>query len=123
SPFQAHLGTNVTFFVTDDARVEIRNVVADAKADIADLDRVIQKIESSLAAAKKKRDNIIAYHDAHVALSPPIHQLPPEVLLEIFHLTFEKPYNVFASSRSGPWLLGKVCRTWRQTARSCPSLW
>ncbi|KAF9004905.1 hypothetical protein BDZ89DRAFT_921101, partial [Hymenopellis radicata] len=57
------------------------------------------------------------------ALFPPIHQLPVEVLLEIFHLTFEKPYNVFASSRSGPWLLGKVCRRWRQVAWSCPSLW
>ncbi|KAF9004894.1 hypothetical protein BDZ89DRAFT_917118, partial [Hymenopellis radicata] len=87
------------------------------------LDRNIEKIETALAAAKKERDETIAFRDAHLALFPPIHQLPAEVLLEIFHLTFEKPYNVFASSRSGPWLLGKVCRGWRQVAWSCPSLW
>ncbi|KAF9004891.1 hypothetical protein BDZ89DRAFT_914904, partial [Hymenopellis radicata] len=90
---------------------------------IADLDRSIEKLEASLAAVKKERDETIAFRDSHLALFPPIHQLPTEVLVEIFHLTFEKPYNVFASSRSGPWLLGKVCRRWRQVAWSCPSLW
>ncbi|KAF8918683.1 hypothetical protein CPB85DRAFT_1452238 [Mucidula mucida] len=80
-------------------------------------------LESSLAAAKKERDVTIAFKDAHLALFPPVHQLPTEVLTEIFHLTFEKPYDVFASSRSGPWLLGKVCSRWRQVAWSCTSLW
>ncbi|KAF9019986.1 hypothetical protein BDZ89DRAFT_924846, partial [Hymenopellis radicata] len=90
---------------------------------IADLDCNIEKLETSLSTAKKERDETIAFRDSHVALFPPIHQLPTEVLVEIFHLTFEKPYNVFASSRRGPWLLGKVCHRWRQVTWSCPSLW
>ncbi|KAF9031634.1 hypothetical protein BDZ89DRAFT_1037369 [Hymenopellis radicata] len=123
SPYETHLGTTIAFTPHDHVRIDIVNLVAHAKADIADLDRSIEKLETSLAEAKKERDETIAFRDAHLALFPPIHQLPVEVLLEIFHLTFEKPYDVFASSRSGPWLLGKVCRRWRQVAWSCPSLW
>ncbi|KAF8918691.1 hypothetical protein CPB85DRAFT_999206 [Mucidula mucida] len=123
SQYEAYLGTNIAFTAQDHVRVDIVNLVANAKADIADLDRNIEMLESSLAAAKKERDVTIAFRDAHLALFPPVHQLPTEVLTEIFHLTFEKPYDVFASSRSGPWLLGKVCSRWRQVAWSCASLW
>ncbi|KAF8918712.1 hypothetical protein CPB85DRAFT_1430407 [Mucidula mucida] len=123
SQYEDHLGTNIAFTVQDHVRVDIVKLVADAKADIAELDRNIEMLESTLAAAKKERDETIAFRDAHLALFPPVHQLPTEVLTEIFHLTFEKPYNVFASLRSGPWLLGKVCSRWRQVAWSCASLW
>ncbi|KAF9002805.1 hypothetical protein BDZ89DRAFT_650093 [Hymenopellis radicata] len=112
SPYETHLGTSLAFTARDGVRVDIVTLVADAEANIADLNRSIEKLETSLAAAKKERDETIAFRDAHLALFPPIHQLPAEVLLEIFHLTFDKPYNVFASSRSGPWLLGKVCHRW-----------
>ncbi|KAF8918705.1 hypothetical protein CPB85DRAFT_1430399 [Mucidula mucida] len=123
SPYETHLGTNIAFIAQDHVRVDIVNLVANAKADVADLDRHIEKLEAFLAAAKSERDETIAFRDAHLALFPAVHQLPTEVLLEIFHLTFEKPYDVFASSRSGPWLLGKVCSRWRQVAWSCASLW
>ncbi|KAF8992573.1 hypothetical protein BDZ89DRAFT_1086188 [Hymenopellis radicata] len=100
SPYETHLGTTIAFTAQEHVRVDIVNLVAHAKADITDLDRT-----------KTERNETITFRDAHLALFPPIHQLPVE------------PYNVFASSRSGPWLLGKVCHRWRQVAWSCTSLW
>ncbi|KAK0459256.1 uncharacterized protein EV420DRAFT_310895 [Desarmillaria tabescens] len=49
----------------------------------------------------------------------PVQRLPLELLFEIFTLAIE-PFNVFTG---GPWILGRVCRRWRQVAWSCPALW
>ncbi|KAK0442772.1 uncharacterized protein EV420DRAFT_1070776 [Desarmillaria tabescens] len=52
----------------------------------------------------------------------PIHSLPPEILSKIFLLTFkDDPYSILMTG--GPWLLGRVCRWWRDIAWCYPALW
>ncbi|TDL20078.1 hypothetical protein BD410DRAFT_391075 [Rickenella mellea] len=52
----------------------------------------------------------------------PIHNLPPEILGEIFHLCIERslPRPVITEA---PLKLGRICRYWRKLVLSDPSLW
>ncbi|KAG7447069.1 uncharacterized protein BT62DRAFT_101498 [Guyanagaster necrorhizus] len=56
-------------------------------------------------------------------VKPPIDSLPPEILSEIFLFAITRPYRMFGDLYRGPWLLGRVCRRWRDTAWSCAALW
>ncbi|KAF8872270.1 hypothetical protein BD779DRAFT_349073 [Infundibulicybe gibba] len=54
---------------------------------------------------------------------PPVSRLPPEILGEIFvHCLWFGTWGSF-SAHCAPWLLTKVCRSWREVALSTPSLW
>ncbi|PBK87807.1 hypothetical protein ARMGADRAFT_444476 [Armillaria gallica] len=55
--------------------------------------------------------------------NPPIHSLPPEILSKIFLLAVAGPYSVLEPLHDGPWLLGRVCRRWRDIAWGYPALW
>ncbi len=70
--------------------------------------------------------------DYEVMLSP-IRRVPAEILMEILSCTWtivDDPksgrvdgFNVFTVGK-GPWLLGPVCRRWRDVVSTlCPSLW
>ncbi|KAJ6524552.1 hypothetical protein B0H19DRAFT_1200251 [Mycena capillaripes] len=51
-----------------------------------------------------------------------IHQLPPEILSEIF-IECLPPYSAAPASTRAPLLLGAICRDWRETALSTPGIW
>ncbi|KAJ7617797.1 hypothetical protein FB45DRAFT_840634 [Roridomyces roridus] len=61
--------------------------------------------------------------EAHTALLSPIRRIPGELLSEIFiHLSYKRKVgrrNIDAP----PWLLGHVCRGWRNAALSTSILW
>ncbi|KAF8915570.1 hypothetical protein CPB85DRAFT_1293621 [Mucidula mucida] len=50
-------------------------------------------------------------------------ELIPQIMTEIFHLTFDKPCTITWSHPLGPWLLESVCARWRKLVVSCSSLW
>ncbi|KAF7373508.1 F-box domain-containing protein [Mycena sanguinolenta] len=52
----------------------------------------------------------------------PIHQLPPEVLSEIF-IECLPAYSAAPNPTRAPMLLAAICRDWREIALSTPSLW
>ncbi|KAJ6524560.1 hypothetical protein B0H19DRAFT_1276512 [Mycena capillaripes] len=52
----------------------------------------------------------------------PIHQLPPEILSEIF-IECIPPYPAVPASTLAPLLLGAICRDWREIALSTPGIW
>ncbi len=58
-------------------------------------------------------------------LERPMHNLPVELLIQIFTYVCERPsvsrYNT--PSFSTPLFLGKICRHWREITWSIPSLW
>ncbi|KAK0442232.1 hypothetical protein EV421DRAFT_1810115 [Armillaria borealis] len=54
---------------------------------------------------------------------PPVHSLPPEILSKIFLLTVSGSYSILESLHDGPWLLGRVCRRWRDISQTYPALW
>ncbi|PBK68626.1 hypothetical protein ARMSODRAFT_1019739 [Armillaria solidipes] len=61
--------------------------------------------------------------EPEVKPSPPIHSLPPEILSKIFLLVVAGSYSVLEPLHDGPWLLGRVCRRWRDIAWGYPALW
>ncbi|KAJ7617770.1 hypothetical protein FB45DRAFT_214534 [Roridomyces roridus] len=61
--------------------------------------------------------------EAHIALLSPIRRVPGELLSEIFtHLSYKRKVG---SRRidAPPWLVGNVCRSWRNAALSTSILW
>ncbi|KAF9036914.1 hypothetical protein BDZ89DRAFT_450109 [Hymenopellis radicata] len=63
--------------------------------------------------------------EAHIALFPPIHDIPLEILTRIFSLTIDAPFDVFDTTDgvASPWALGTICRRWREVAWGTPRLW
>ena len=79
-----------------------------------------QKIQKLQERRRKLRTKMNANHD------PFILKLPPEVASHIFLLSMGERDTVEVSCGGGlptPFLLGAVCRGWRQLARSTPHLW
>ncbi|KAF8874601.1 hypothetical protein BD779DRAFT_249504 [Infundibulicybe gibba] len=52
-----------------------------------------------------------------------VSRLPPEILGEIFLHCLPLGKRGTFSTRHAPWLLTKVCRSWRKVALSTPLLW
>ncbi|KAF8869549.1 hypothetical protein CPB85DRAFT_1570120 [Mucidula mucida] len=94
----------------------VRGELYDVEARVARLRQSLQVAEQHLATAKRVLN-------AHVMLNSPVESLPPEILLYIFSLSFEKPFSIFEAEPQMPWLLGQVCRHWRALAWQTPTLW
>ena len=54
---------------------------------------------------------------------PPIHTVPPEVLLNIFSQGITDAEYVSATHHVAPWVLTQVCRDWRRLAVVAHELW
>ncbi|KAF9023031.1 hypothetical protein BDZ89DRAFT_919358, partial [Hymenopellis radicata] len=52
----------------------------------------------------------------------PLRCLPQEILTKIFNLSCVDHTDILDTS-GGPWLLGQVCRRWRNIVVSTPLLW
>ncbi|KAJ6617633.1 hypothetical protein B0H10DRAFT_2032296 [Mycena sp. CBHHK59/15] len=85
---------------------------------MANLDRSLldlQRIAEQLSLANEDQQH-----------SPPIQNLPPELLCEIFAFTLPQMHEHSPSApqmHESPWVLGHVCRHWRTLALACPVLW
>ncbi|KAJ6617665.1 hypothetical protein B0H10DRAFT_2032427 [Mycena sp. CBHHK59/15] len=85
---------------------------------MANLDRSLldlQRIAEQLSLANEDQQH-----------SPPIQNLPPELLCEIFAFTLPQMHERSPSApqmHESPWVLGHVCRHWRTLALVCPPLW
>ncbi|KAK0452063.1 uncharacterized protein EV420DRAFT_690260 [Desarmillaria tabescens] len=67
--------------------------------------------------------DVVSIIEPKVELNPFIHSLPPEILSKIFFLALPSSYSVLEPLREGPWLLGRVCRWWRDITWGYPALW
>ena len=78
-----------------------------------------QKIQELQERRRELRTRMNVNHD------PFILKLPPEVASHIFLLSMgaRDAYKVSGNGLPTPFLLGAVCRGWRQLARSTPRLW
>jgi len=78
-----------------------------------------QKIQELQERRRKLRTKMNANHDPFVL------KLPPEVASHIFLLSMGErdAIKVSGDGLPTPFLLGAVCRGWRQLARSTPHLW
>ncbi|PBK84580.1 hypothetical protein ARMGADRAFT_605869 [Armillaria gallica] len=101
-------------------------------------------ITQKLQAALDLLGNAVATLEAHMSrvqslqrdyevMLSPIRRVPVKIIIEILHCTQMAAgdpgevhfggYNVFTGAK-GPWLLGQVCRSWRDVVSTlCPRLW
>ena len=104
---------------------------ADAKAiqeDIADANSELERLRDEITLAiarvrqlKNLRQPIQSYIKLREAIFAPIHQLPTEILLEIFLIA--SPSVSITAIAGFPWKLGHVCGHWRDVVLSSPKLW
>lgn len=113
SPVPHLLSSNAT--PTEDERKLIRDAIAGAEAQMFQLmqDRLVNK---------KKLELFDEFLEAHRALLIPIRNLPTELLQDIFLFYAETPTGYHRWIRP-PFVLGQVCRAWRQAAVALPGLW
>jgi hypothetical protein len=88
-------------------------------------------VDAEIARLIGSRDKLRKAAGQATSLVAPIRRLPPEILVEIFVLTYSTTYfecNSQLAERAGdcgvPMMLaGKVCSSWRQLVLTTPSLW
>ncbi|KAG9046653.1 rRNA-processing protein bfr2 [Tulasnella sp. UAMH 9824] len=79
------------------------------------IEAVRKELGSQIVAARRKRNTLL-----------PVFRLPPEVLVEIFHISLES--HLTCGITNPPYLdrlkkLASVCSSWLALLRSTPSLW
>ncbi|KAJ6598533.1 hypothetical protein B0H10DRAFT_2441483 [Mycena sp. CBHHK59/15] len=75
-----------------------------------------------LADLTQKRDHLVDFIDAHLALVSPARRLPDDVVREIFEASLPSEYAVMRGDEP-PLLLRQICQPWRRLAQSTPRLW
>ncbi|KAJ7044960.1 hypothetical protein C8F04DRAFT_520116 [Mycena alexandri] len=86
----------------------IRAIVRDGEIQVDALNEQIHDLV-------QRRDRAAEHVRKHRAIISPVRRLPPELLSEIFVLSFD--------DKGPPWHVGHICRSWRHTALSYPPLW
>ncbi|PBK69029.1 hypothetical protein ARMSODRAFT_957345 [Armillaria solidipes] len=125
SPFFILITTNGRVSTSDDDLLS--HYLQRVRADISAQDDVIRRIKSALTRAENEKNRLQGIFDSHAALRSPFRRCPPEVLTEIFHWTIATPRGDHLSLRELnarlSRVLSAVCRLWRTTVLSNPSLW
>ncbi|KAJ7044945.1 hypothetical protein C8F04DRAFT_1067120 [Mycena alexandri] len=93
----------------------IRAIIWDGETQVDALNEQIHNLQPTLAGLVQRRDRAAEHVRQHRAIVSPVRRLPPELLCEIFALSF--------NDKGPPWHLGHICRSWRHTALSYPPLW
>ncbi|KAJ7058057.1 von Willebrand factor type A domain-containing protein [Mycena amicta] len=109
-----------------DERSQAERAVHKKWLEISELDGVIGNLHSALLTLQSRHATLVSeLLQLQTALAP-IRRLPPEILAEIF-LYFQPYMPPIADERwSGiepPWMLGLVCRSWREIALGLGRLW
>ncbi|KAF9023344.1 hypothetical protein BDZ89DRAFT_1041701 [Hymenopellis radicata] len=128
SPYAMFLGKTVAFTgAPQDAvlRAELKSFIATViDKELRKLDARSWDLAEELRSVRQTHAAIQAFRDAHVAIFPPVHSLPPEIISQIFSLLVGDERVVLpALSDTAPWNLLTVCQYWRNIALSLPCLW
>ncbi len=125
SPFFILITTNGRVSTSDDDLLS--HYLQGVRADISAQDDVIRRIKSALTRAENEKNRLQGVFDSHAALRSPVRKCPPEVLTEIFHCTIAtfRDNNHLGLRELNARLskISTVCRLWRTTVLSNPSLW
>ena len=87
---------------------------------LSSVDKDIATLQAMLGDLQAKRDSLQRYVDDHAAILKKRFCLPPELLVNIFHLAYPV---VYTDAKEGIWQLGRICSYWRSVLLSSPSLW
>ncbi|KAF7342602.1 F-box domain-containing protein [Mycena sanguinolenta] len=92
------------------------------KTRLANLNAEISQLKTSLRQLEEERTALSIYHDENSRIFSPLRRMPPELLGEIFSWTLPSTRDIF-DTEDCPWILTRVCSSWRAVALSIPSLW
>ncbi|PBK84103.1 hypothetical protein ARMGADRAFT_943983, partial [Armillaria gallica] len=84
-------------------------------------DAEILRIQGTLEKLNRDRDWLKSYADHYGALLAPVRRLSYDVLLQIFEEACRQESDLCPSNV--PFLLGLVCKRWRDVTIDSPSLW
>ncbi|KAJ7609149.1 hypothetical protein FB45DRAFT_1067153, partial [Roridomyces roridus] len=105
----------------------IRSFASTTRARLAVLEQGIVELEDRLKELQSERLALRKLHEEDSAILSPLRRVPPEILAEVFSWTLPGPDDAFAlagkKAKHSPWILGYICRRWRDIALSIPSLW
>ncbi|KAJ7923355.1 hypothetical protein B0H13DRAFT_2316545 [Mycena leptocephala] len=121
SPFNDILHTNAV--PSDTECEEIRNLLEGSRKELSDVTEEINRLQSMIDEAARKRDRLQQFIDVHLALLSPVRRLPDDVVREVFIATLPSSRNPAISSDEGPLLLCGICKSWRAVALATPRLW
>ncbi len=125
SPFLILISKNEIVSTSDEELLS--HYLQGVQADISAQNDVIQRIKSALMRAENEKNRLQGVFDSHSALRSSFRRCPPEILTEIFHCTIATPLDdIPLSLRELSARLSRVsavCRLWRTTVLSSPSLW
>ncbi|KAL0573682.1 hypothetical protein V5O48_008279 [Marasmius crinis-equi] len=110
----------------------------DVTLAVASMDTEIARLRDRLAAAESRREMLSKRGEAYRSALHPCRRLPNEILGHIFRISVDEdidispfirrpgPYTGFPftfDTQRSPWVLGQVCRRWRDLVLSLPELW
>jgi hypothetical protein len=114
SPFASRLDSN--YVATDSESLEIKTLLEHPTARLEELSTQLQELRDEQSA-------LLLFISKHRALISPIHNLPIDILQEIFIACLPTAHNSVMSSSEPPILLTQVCSSWRIVAHATPQLW
>ncbi|KAK0230400.1 hypothetical protein IW262DRAFT_400043 [Armillaria fumosa] len=106
----------------------LRSSALRVSATIDEIQAEILRTNDFLKTLQDKRRHLQLIEEDYKAVLSPVRRVPSEVLAEIFYACSRNAkskwgYNVF-DVKAGPWVLSRVCRSWRKVSCSLfPSSW
>ncbi len=100
-------------------------------AEIVELEQHQSLYAAQLEEIQLRQCAVLKALESRKSIYAPIHRLPRDILIEIFHSVCDSWWQEKRSPRehhslnvSGPlWVLGRVCGAWRDTLHSSPASW
>ncbi|KAL0065623.1 hypothetical protein AAF712_007401 [Marasmius tenuissimus] len=99
--------------------------------------KTLEILDSQIEKLREERARLKEQSRLYASILHPIRNLPPEILTEIFRICTASHTKELVqddvegsdyspgslNTRKAPWVLGQVCRTWREVAISTADLW
>jgi hypothetical protein len=113
--------------VTDVEKETLLSLASGAEAEARSADGEIARLRAVLLELERSRDSLLKAASQARSLFAPIRKVPPEILGEIFFLTYSSIQfsdGALTAGRGMPTVLtGEVCSSWRDIAVSTRKLW
>ncbi|KAJ6462129.1 hypothetical protein C8R45DRAFT_1027374 [Mycena sanguinolenta] len=100
----------------------VRPIVEKTSARLATLDAETSRLKDRLRELEDERTALSEFHAQNTRVVSPMRRMPAEILGEIFSWTLPNIYDIFDPGDC-PWVLTRVCGSWRAVALSKPSFW
>lgn len=121
SPFAAQLGTN--YAAIDEEADAINIILVNHTSEVKRLQEDIDELGAKYRALIAQQTVFTTAIAQHRALLAPVRRIPVDVLTEIFLSCLPTTHNPVISHAEPPFLLTRVCSSWRRLALGTPLLW